>query len=150
MDIGVALSGVTLLVDAWSMGAAPALVGGAIPQASLVEMTGNNAGQSWWNTTWYRTGAALLFTILFSTTLVLGLRTVLNLGLALHGGERRTWLHHWYDGVAACTESDGLSELSRVGSFAYSSRKVREALPSQAVVWVSLRGTLLGSTSGAN
>ena len=83
------------LVGAWNLTVALAPAGGVVPFVSSVGMSGENAGLSWRKTTWHRIGSALVDTILFSPTLVMGLGAVPALGLALDGGKRRgTWLYH--------------------------------------------------------
>ena len=98
MAVGIAISGVVVLVGAWAGGAAPAPAGGAVSPASLVGAAGYNAGSSWWKTTWHRTGAALVATALFFPTLVVGLGAVQALGLPQDGGGRRVLLQHPSEG----------------------------------------------------
>ena len=59
---------------------------------------GENNGSSWWKMTWHRTGVDLATNKLFSTMLVMRLGAVWDLGLAIDGGERRTWLQHFSKG----------------------------------------------------
>ena len=70
------------------MGASPASASGAVLPVLSVGMAGENSGLSWWKMTWYRNGAASVATTIFYPMLVVVLRAVLDLGLALYGGER--------------------------------------------------------------
>ena len=83
MAVGIAISGVAVLVNAWDAGAAPAPASGAVPPTSLVGTAGKNAGLSWWKKNWNRTGAYLVATTLFSPTSVVVLGAVQDLSLAL-------------------------------------------------------------------
>ena len=58
MAIGMELSGVAVLVGAWSAGAVTDLAGGAVPPVLPVGKVGENRGSSYWKMTYHRTGEA--------------------------------------------------------------------------------------------
>ena len=51
MSVGIAISGVTILVGDWDAGAAPVPADGVVLSTLLVGMVGKNSVSSWWKTT---------------------------------------------------------------------------------------------------
>ena len=79
MAVSVAFWGVEVLVGDWTVGAAPAPADGAVMPVSSVGTAGDDAGSSWWKTTWFITRAASKASALFLPTLVMGLGAVWDL-----------------------------------------------------------------------
>ena len=98
MEVGIALLGVAVLLGAWDLGEAPVSTGVSVQTAPLVGTAGDNSGLSWWKTKWYRTGATLVATALFYTTLVMVLKAVLSLGLSLYGKEEEDLVASMFQG----------------------------------------------------
>ena len=84
MAVGIVILGVAVLVGAWAPGSVLVPNSGAFLIAFFVGAIGDNSGSSLWKTTWHRTGASLVATILFSPTLVVGIGEVRALGIPLN------------------------------------------------------------------
>ena len=89
MVVVIALFGVAVSLGAWNKGEISTLAGGTVLTILSVGVAGNKSSLSWWNMTWHRTGAASVSTALFSSTLDVGLGSVLSIRLTMYGGGRR-------------------------------------------------------------